>query len=237
MTRKSKHTFDNGPVFRRIEEKAQSLGLYQLNHIGQRIGISATLLSDIKNGSCSLMNSHRKTIEKIAHFLGVSVNQLVKWSGKTSDDPIPELSNAARYVAYMREKLGMNKRDAAVYFGLGKNAFIEVEMDQRKAPLLLLLVLKVLEDHPDFISITNWLVSNPDPKQAHPTYFSYMRRKLRIRKRDAAQLFGLGKGTFTQIEVGARKPSMLLLLIFKLIELHPDIISEITALSQAIDPV
>jgi DNA-binding transcriptional regulator YiaG len=235
MTRKSKHTFDNVPVFCRIEEKARSLGLDQLNHISHCIGISATLLSDIKHGSCSLINSHRKTVEKIAGFLGVSVNQLVTWSGEPNIEPIPDLSKAARYVTYMREQLGMNKRDAAIYFGLGKNAFIEYELDKRKASLLLLLVLKVLEDHPDFIRITNWLVSNPDPKQAHPTYFSYMRRKLRIRKRDAAKLFGLGKGTFTQIEVGQRKPSALLLMIFKLIELHPEIFGEIIALAQTAD--
>lgn len=231
MTRKSKHTFDNTLVFQYITEKARAQGLVQLNHISQRIGISATLLSDIKYGSSSVANSHRVTIEKIANFLGVSVNQLCKWSGKGIGNRIPELSKSARYVSYMREKLGMSKRDAAAYFGLGKNAFIEYELDQRKTSLLLLLVLKILEDHPGYIRHVNSLVQNPDSTQVCPAYFSSMRRKLKMRKRDAVNLLGVGKGMFTQIELGKRKPPMLLLILFKLIELHPKVFHEISTLS------
>ncbi|MET3106991.1 DNA-binding transcriptional regulator YiaG [Oxalobacteraceae bacterium GrIS 2.11] len=231
MSRKPRNTYNNSEVFQQIADRASLAGLDQLNQISQHMGISPTLLADIKYGSCSLKQSHRKTVEKIANYLGVDVNQVYRWSGENIRKPVPELSKTARYVTYMREKLEMNKRDAAAYFGLGKNAFIDYELDKREPSLLLLLVLKVLEDHPELFRNVNALISNPDPRQAHPTYFSFMRRKLKLRKRDAAALLGLGKGTFTQIEYGSRQPSTLLLIMFKLLEIRPELFHEVRQLS------
>jgi DNA-binding transcriptional regulator YiaG len=235
MTRQAKQTFDNSPVFQRIEQTALQSGLVRLNQISQQIGISGTLLADIKYGRASLAKSHRKTLEKIANYLGMTISQVQVSSGGHGADrvTVDELSAAARYIAYMREKLKLNKRDAASYFGLGKNAFIEYELGKREPSLLLLLVFKILDDHANLIDLVDNLVRHPDPRQAHPTYFSYMRRKLKIRKRDAAYLFGLGKGTFTQIESGVRQPATLLLIIFKLIEHRPQLADEIKALSEA----
>lgn len=234
MTKKSKHTYDNQAVFQAISAAACAQGLARLNQISQRIGISTTLLAGIKYGSCSLGNSHRATAEKIASFVGVPVQQLQRLNGQNGAIVVTELTETARYVALMREKLVMNKGAAAAFFGLGKNAFIEYELDRRKAPLLLLLILKLVEDYPDSLHVVTALANTPDPRQTHPTYFSYMRRKLKIRKRDAAHLFDLGKSTFSQIESGKRKPSLLLCMIFKLIEHRPALFPEIQSLSQAV---
>lgn len=142
------------------------------------------------------------------------------------------MSKSAVFVRQIREEIGLSKQDASRYFGLGKNAFSFIETARVEPPFLLLLVLKMLDDQPDYIDVLNELIDKPDPKQDIPTYFSYMRRKLNLRKYEASHLFGLGKNAFSWIEIGNRKPATLLLMIFKLLEQNPELIEKVKLLSE-----
>ena len=231
MKTNSKNIYNNSVIFDQIEEKAKLKGLRSIKDISAQVNLSPASYTGLKNGNRSLKNCRRRTIEPIAEYIGLPISQVYLLIGIKASQRIDQLSKSALYIRFMREQLKLTRQDASIYFGLGKNAFSLYEAGRVEPPFLLLLVLKILEDRPDYIDEMDELVFSPDQKQAIPTYFSYIRRKFKIQKGDAVGMFGLGKGAFTQIELGYRKPSSLLLMMFKILELHPEIFSKIKLLS------
>ena len=56
------------------------------------------------------------------------------------------------YIAKVRKKLDLDRREAAAIFGGGVNAFSRYENGKTKPPLALVKLLKVLDRHPDLLS-------------------------------------------------------------------------------------
>lgn len=60
-----------------------------------------------------------------------------------------------------------------------------------------------------------------------PDYIAQVRRKLGLDQRQAAELFGGGVNAFSRYENGKTKPSLALVKLFKLLDRHPDLLSEL----------
>jgi HTH-type transcriptional regulator/antitoxin MqsA len=60
-----------------------------------------------------------------------------------------------------------------------------------------------------------------------PDYIAKVRRKLDLDQRQAAELFGGGVNAFSRYENGKTKPSLALVKLFKLLDRHPDLLSEL----------
>ena len=59
------------------------------------------------------------------------------------------------FITRVRNKLGLDQREAAEIFGGGIHAFTRYENSQTKSPLALVKLLKVLERHPDLSARSN----------------------------------------------------------------------------------
>ena len=57
-----------------------------------------------------------------------------------------------QYIAKVRKKLALDRREAAEIFGGGVNAFSRYENGKTKPPLELVRLLKMLDRHPDLLS-------------------------------------------------------------------------------------
>ena len=62
-----------------------------------------------------------------------------------------------------------------------------------------------------------------------PHYIAKVRRKLDLGQREAAELFGGGVNAFSRYENGKTKPPLALVKLFKLLDRHPDLLSEVRA--------
>ena len=62
-----------------------------------------------------------------------------------------------------------------------------------------------------------------------PGYIARVRRKLDLDQRQAAELFGGGVNAFSRYENGKTKPPLALVKLFKLLDRHPDLLSEVRA--------
>ncbi len=60
-----------------------------------------------------------------------------------------------------------------------------------------------------------------------PDYIAKVRRKLDLDQRQAAELFGGGINAFSRYENGKTKPPLALVKLFKLLDRHPDLLTEI----------
>ena len=60
-----------------------------------------------------------------------------------------------------------------------------------------------------------------------PAYITKVRRKLDLDQREAAELFGGGVNAFSRYENGKTKPPLALVKLLKLLDRHPDLLSEI----------
>jgi len=60
-----------------------------------------------------------------------------------------------------------------------------------------------------------------------PSYILHVRRKLDLDQRDAAELFVGGVNAFSRYENGKTKPPLALVKLLKLLDRHPDLLSEI----------
>lgn len=56
------------------------------------------------------------------------------------------------FIATVRNRLGLDQREAAEIFGVGINAFSRYENGKTKPPLALLKLLKLLDRHPELLS-------------------------------------------------------------------------------------
>lgn len=62
-----------------------------------------------------------------------------------------------------------------------------------------------------------------------PGYITEVRKKLHLDKKEAATLFGGGKNAFTRYESGKTKPPLSLIKLLKVLDKHPDLLSEVKA--------
>lgn len=63
-----------------------------------------------------------------------------------------------------------------------------------------------------------------------PVFIANVRKKLNLDQRQAAELFGGGVNAFSRYENGKTKPSLALVKLFKLLDRHPDLLSEVRAI-------
>jgi len=60
-----------------------------------------------------------------------------------------------------------------------------------------------------------------------PAMISAIRKKLKLDQREAGEIFGGGPNAFSRYENGKTRPSLALVQLFKLLDNHPELISEI----------
>ncbi|OWT57623.1 type II toxin-antitoxin system MqsA family antitoxin [Candidimonas nitroreducens] len=62
-----------------------------------------------------------------------------------------------------------------------------------------------------------------------PDFVAHVRKKLALDQREAAQIFGGGVNAFSRYETGKTKPPLALLQLLKLLDRHPELLSEVRA--------
>ena len=62
-----------------------------------------------------------------------------------------------------------------------------------------------------------------------PDYIARVRKKLDLDQREAAMIFGGGVNAFSRYENGKTKPPLALVKLLKLLDQHPDLLSEVKA--------
>ena len=60
-----------------------------------------------------------------------------------------------------------------------------------------------------------------------PVFITSVRKKLNLDQREAAEIFGGGVNAFSRYENGKTKPPLALVKLFKLLDRHPDLLSEV----------
>jgi HTH-type transcriptional regulator / antitoxin MqsA len=62
-----------------------------------------------------------------------------------------------------------------------------------------------------------------------PGFIASVRRKLALDQREAAEIFGGGVNAFSRYETGKTKPPLALVKLLKLLERHPELLTEVRA--------
>ena len=62
-----------------------------------------------------------------------------------------------------------------------------------------------------------------------PQYINKVRKKLALDQREAAEIFGGGVNAFSRYENGKTKPPLALVKLLKMLDRHPDLLSEVRA--------
>lgn len=62
-----------------------------------------------------------------------------------------------------------------------------------------------------------------------PGFVAQVRKKLALDQREAAKIFGGGVNAFSRYETGKTKPPLALLQLLKLLDRHPELLSEVRA--------
>ena len=60
-----------------------------------------------------------------------------------------------------------------------------------------------------------------------PAFISSVRKKLSLDQREAGEIFGGGVNAFSRYETGKTKPSLALVKLLKVLDRHPDLLSEV----------
>lgn len=60
-----------------------------------------------------------------------------------------------------------------------------------------------------------------------PGFIAYVRKKLSLDQREAAEIFGGGVNAFSRYENGKTKPPLALVKLLKVLDRHPDLLNEI----------
>jgi HTH-type transcriptional regulator/antitoxin MqsA len=60
-----------------------------------------------------------------------------------------------------------------------------------------------------------------------PSFITAVRKKLALDQREASEIFGGGVNAFSRYENGKTKPPLALVKLFKVLDRHPDLLSEI----------
>lgn len=61
----------------------------------------------------------------------------------------------------------------------------------------------------------------------NPSYIARVRKKLALDQREAAEIFGGGVNAFSRYENGKTKPPVALIKLFKVLDRHPELLSEV----------
>ncbi|MBX9772133.1 MAG: type II toxin-antitoxin system MqsA family antitoxin, partial [Candidatus Obscuribacterales bacterium] len=61
-----------------------------------------------------------------------------------------------------------------------------------------------------------------------PAFITSVRKKLKLDQREAAEIFGGGVNAFSRYEKGKTKPPLALVKLLRVLDRHPDLLSEIT---------
>ncbi|MGY4493922.1 putative zinc finger/helix-turn-helix YgiT family protein [Pseudomonas sp. TE3610] len=61
----------------------------------------------------------------------------------------------------------------------------------------------------------------------NPGFITSVRKKLDLGQREAAELFGGGVNAFSRYENGKTKPPVALVLLFQLLDRHPELLKEV----------
>lgn len=61
-----------------------------------------------------------------------------------------------------------------------------------------------------------------------PAFITSVRKKLKLDQREAAEIFGGGVNAFSRYENGKTKPPLSLVKLLRVLDRHPDLLSEIT---------
>ena len=62
-----------------------------------------------------------------------------------------------------------------------------------------------------------------------PQFIASVRKKLKLDQREAAEIFGGGANAFSRYENGKTKPPLALVKLLKVLDRHPDLLSEVRA--------
>jgi HTH-type transcriptional regulator/antitoxin MqsA len=62
-----------------------------------------------------------------------------------------------------------------------------------------------------------------------PSFIIRVRKKLALDQREAAEIFGGGVNAFSRYETGKTKPTVALVKLLRLLDRHPDLLSEVRA--------
>jgi HTH-type transcriptional regulator / antitoxin MqsA len=62
-----------------------------------------------------------------------------------------------------------------------------------------------------------------------PKFIAEVRTKLELDQREAAEIFGGGANAFSRYETGKTKPSLALVKLLKMLDRHPELLSEVRA--------
>ncbi len=62
-----------------------------------------------------------------------------------------------------------------------------------------------------------------------PEFIASVRKKLKLDQRQAAEIFGGGVNAFSRYENGKTKPPLALVKLLKVLDRHPDLLSEVTS--------
>lgn len=62
-----------------------------------------------------------------------------------------------------------------------------------------------------------------------PGFIASVRRKLALDQREAAEIFGGGVNAFSRYETGKTKPPLALVKLLRVLDRHPDLLSEVRA--------
>ena len=62
-----------------------------------------------------------------------------------------------------------------------------------------------------------------------PNFIAEMRKKLHLDQREAAEIFGGGVNAFSRYETGKTKPPLSLVKLLKVLDKHPELLSEVKA--------
>ena len=62
-----------------------------------------------------------------------------------------------------------------------------------------------------------------------PRFIAEVRKKLKLDQREAAEIFGGGINAFSRYENGKTKPPLALVKLFKVLDRHPELMSEVRA--------
>ncbi len=62
-----------------------------------------------------------------------------------------------------------------------------------------------------------------------PSFIASVRKKLALDQREAAEIFGGGVNAFSRYETGKTKPPLALVKLLRVLDRHPDLLSEVRA--------
>ena len=62
-----------------------------------------------------------------------------------------------------------------------------------------------------------------------PSFITTVRKKLALDQREAANIFGGGANAFSRYETGKTKPPLALVKLLKILDAHPELLSEVRA--------